>query len=434
MACLAQNKQTYPKQGKAGQKNTTLIQKQRQEVPMPGKNEPDHPLKWTSGEALVVMDWHTGKVLWSRRPDEPKFPASTTKIMTAILMLERTQPDERITAPKDVNKVGEASLHLAPDEVLTSMNLLKGILLRSANDGCYMAAVHIGGSVPKFSELMNQKAKQLGCKNTNFTNPNGLHEPDHKTTAYDLALMGRYAMQNPVFRKIVGHRRGIIQRSISTDTVLRSKNVYLDLDKTADGVKTGFTVPAGNTYVGSATRGGRRIITALLHAPLWAEDNAKMFDWAFANSRVELIHEKGAITQEELGTSRSIKVPLYIKYTAYACFTAGKSELSKKFEWLPNLVHPLKRNMRVGVWTLTDEDGFVQSFDVFAARDEQKAEEPTQVEQAWHRIQDSPTGFVAITGGVAGAGVLAVLAFIKTRNQRRQLAESKKLDGETKGN
>jgi D-alanyl-D-alanine carboxypeptidase len=235
-------------------------------------------------ESGVVIEAATGKILWSKNPEVSRFPASTTKIMTAILLIENCKLDEVIEAPKDIAKVKEASMHLKPGEKVKMKDMLYAIMLRSANDGCYAVAVHIAGTVDKFSEMMNERAKKIGCRNTHFHNPNGLNDPLHTTTALDLALMAREGMKYPLFREVVKTFRKQINRSENwADTWMTSKNKLLKKDLTADGVKTGYTVPAGHCYVGSATREGRQLITCILKGDKeWEKDHLALLDYGFS--------------------------------------------------------------------------------------------------------------------------------------------------------
>ncbi len=247
-----------------------------------------------SALSAVILDAETGRVLWTKNGDAPMFPASTTKIMTALLLIEHCKSSDVITAPKDVKTVGESSMHLQPGEQLTMRNLLWAIMLRSANDGCYMAAMHIGGSVPGFAKLMNDRAAAIGCTHTHFANPNGLHDPKHWTSAHDLTLIAREAFKEPLFAETVRTPKHQIARSLNQkDTWMVSKNKLLTLDPTADGVKTGYTVPAGHTYVGSATRGGHRLITGIMKSDHWQLDDEAMMGWAFANYDHVTVARKG---------------------------------------------------------------------------------------------------------------------------------------------
>jgi D-alanyl-D-alanine carboxypeptidase (penicillin-binding protein 5/6) len=236
---------------------------------------------FVSAQRAVVIDADSGRVLWARNPDSPAYPASTTKICTALVLAEACKPDETVKAPEGIEMVGEASLHLSSGEMMTAQDLLTGILLRSANDGCVAAAVHVAGSVPAFAEKMNQKAREVGCTHTNFVNPNGLHDPKHVTTAHDLAMLGRAALDVPRIAEIVRRRDGQIARSVvKGDVKLKSKNALLDLDPSCRGIKTGWTVPAGHCFVGAFERNGMRLVTATLASGDWKNDHLALATYA----------------------------------------------------------------------------------------------------------------------------------------------------------
>jgi D-alanyl-D-alanine carboxypeptidase len=144
-----------------------------------------------TAESAIVIEASTGKVLFEKDADAKRYPASTTKIMTALLFLENVKPGEMITAPFDVEEVTGSSLHLKPYEQVPAEDVLYALLLRSANDAAYSVALHIGGSERRFAQMMTERAAAMGCTSTNFTNPHGLHDPQHYTTARDLAIIGR---------------------------------------------------------------------------------------------------------------------------------------------------------------------------------------------------------------------------------------------------
>lgn len=235
-------------------------------------------------KSAIVVEEQSGKVLFELAADARRFPASTTKIMTALLLIERCRLSEMIVAPKDVETVTGSSLHLKPGERMAASEMLYGLMTRSANDGAYAVAKHISGSVEAFAKLMNERALKIGCTKTKFNNPHGLNDPLHSTSARDLSLMAREALKYPEFQRAARTRKIQISRSLnSEDTWLISKNKTLETDPTADGIKTGYTVPAGNCFVGSATRDGYRIITVVLASQDWKKDTADLMDWAFAN-------------------------------------------------------------------------------------------------------------------------------------------------------
>ena len=244
----------------------------------------DLPKLDVSAPSAIVISAETGQVLWSKDAETSRFPASTTKIMTALLLIERCQPDDVITAPKGIKNVKESSMHLEEGERVSAHDMLYALLLRSANDGCVAVADHISGSVPAFAVLMNARAKELGCTNTHFDNPNGLNDPKHTISAHDLAIIAREAMMHPEFRDVVRLTKHHITRSINQkDTWMLSRNKWLKKDPSADGIKTGWTIPAGHCYVGSATRHGFRVITVVMHSEHWEADHKKLLHWAYAN-------------------------------------------------------------------------------------------------------------------------------------------------------
>ena len=247
----------------------------------------------------IVIDADSGRVLFSKNADLRLHPASTTKIMTALLLAEKCQPDESIVAPADVKTVKESSMHLMPGEQVTAEEMMYALLLRSANDGCHSVALHISGSEAAFAELMNSRAKEIGCKNTTFVNPHGLTNAGHLTTAYDLAMMAREAMKNPLFAKVVGTQKHVLSRSLNLkDTLVENHDKWLWLDPRARGVKTGWTKPAGHCFVGCATENGITVITAIMKSDAWIHDQQAMVDWAFSNFEVRTLFKKGDVIDD----------------------------------------------------------------------------------------------------------------------------------------
>ncbi len=232
--------------------------------------------------SAILVEETTGRVLWSKNADQRCYPASTTKIMTAILMLEQIGPDAMITAPSTVKSVKPSSMHLQPGEQISMKNLLYGLMLRSANDGAVAAAHHISGSVAAFGQLMTKRAKEFGCTSTSFRNPHGLHDANHYTTARDLSLIARRAMSYPLLREVVRTPTWWLTRSMNQkDLLVESHNEMLTADLTYDGIKTGFTKPAGRCLVASATRDGMRLISVVLHAEDRNLDTKALIDWGF---------------------------------------------------------------------------------------------------------------------------------------------------------
>ena len=236
----------------------------------------------------VLMDVNSGKVLWGRNPDTHREIASTTKIMTAILLIEKGRQTDLVTAPPGIDKVEESSLHLTPGETIPLHDLLYAMLLRSANDTAVAGADYIAGSVPAFADLMNAKAKDIGATNTHFVTANGLYDPNHYSTAADLAKITRYAVLNlPEFNQIVRTQNYKVERSIHKDDswVKNTASKFLKEFPGADGVKTGYIHQAGHCFVGSATRNGWRMIAVALNSNQCREDVESILAYGFHNYR-----------------------------------------------------------------------------------------------------------------------------------------------------
>jgi D-alanyl-D-alanine carboxypeptidase (penicillin-binding protein 5/6) len=239
------------------------------------------------------MDVLTGDVLFNKEAYKRNPPASTTKIITAILGLELGHPYDVVTVSPKAAAVGESTIHLDPGEKLSLYELITGALIRSGNDACVAIAEHIAGSEQQFLNLMNKKALLLGARNTHFANTNGLPNKNHYSTAYDLALMASYGLQLPAFASII-HQKETNIHFLEPDSFMyiRNTNKLLWNYPFADGVKTGTTNAAGKCLVASATKEGRQLVATVLNAPDRFGDAKKLLEWGFENT--ELIRIAGA--------------------------------------------------------------------------------------------------------------------------------------------
>ena len=236
-----------------------------------------------SGEGAILIDRDTGQILYEKNPHLKLQPASTTKIMTGILAIEKGNMDDMATVDEEIVSLTDGShIALEPGEQLKFEDLLNALLIESANDAALAIAKHISGSIDDFVKLMNDKAKEVGALNTNFVNPNGLTADNHVTTAYDLSMMARYAMENDTFRSIVCNYTYTIPetnkktepRYLKSANKLLYSNQKINVDgkmvpikyEGINGVKTGYTVAAHNCLVASAERGKQRLIAVVLKA------------------------------------------------------------------------------------------------------------------------------------------------------------------------
>ena len=229
-----------------------------------------YPVNAVSARKALVLDGVTGRVLYEKNADQQSLIASTTKIMTALVVCERCNVLDRMRIPKEAVGIEGSSMYLKEGEILTIQELLYGLMLSSGNDAAVALAIYCGGTVEGFAELMNDKAHALGLQNTHFENPNGLDSPGHYSTARDLAVLAACAMENPIFYKTVSAKTVTVGQRY-----LRNHNKLLWQVPGADGVKTGYTKAAGRILVSSATRDGRRLICVTINDPNdWADHSA----------------------------------------------------------------------------------------------------------------------------------------------------------------
>ena len=254
------------------------------------------------GEAAILMDFDTKEILYEKNTNTKLYPASTTKIVTAILALELGNLNDIVTVDQEVIDLTDGShIALEPGENLTLEQMLNALLIQSANDAALSIAKHISGSIDGFVGLMNEKAKELGATNTNFVNPNGLHDDNHYSTVHDLALFSHYAMQNETFRKIVNtvryevpptNKKNESRYFHNTNKLLNNNTkIYVD-DKYvstkyegAYGIKTGTTSIAQSCLTSYAEKDGQRLIAVVLKSSVHGvySDTHKLLNYGFNN-------------------------------------------------------------------------------------------------------------------------------------------------------
>ena len=243
-----------------------------------------------SAERAIVMDACTGRVLYEKNADERSLIASTTKIMTALIVCEQCNVLDRMQIPKEAVNIEGSSMYLKEGEVLTVQELLYGLMLHSGNDAAVALAIYCGGTVEGFVGLMNDKARQLELENTHFENPNGLDAPAHYSTARDLAVLAAYAMENPIFAKTVS-----VKNISAGNRYLHNHNKLLWQVEGAEGVKTGFTKKAGRILVSSASRDGRRLIAVTIRDPDDWLDHKVLLDRGFSDFSHKQIVREGQV-------------------------------------------------------------------------------------------------------------------------------------------
>lgn len=242
-----------------------------------------------SAEKAILLDAQTGRVIFEKQADSRALIASTTKIMTALIVCEQCNVLDRVRIPKEAVGIEGSSMYLQEGEVLTIQELLYGLMLHSGNDAAVALAIYCGGTVEGFSQLMNDKARQLGMTDSHFENPNGLDSPGHYSTARDMAILSAYAMRNPIFAQTVSTKT-----VTAGDRMLRNHNKLLWRFEGADGVKTGYTKAAGRILVSSAIRQGRRLVAVTMNAPDDWNDHSDLLEQGFSGYSVRQIVNTGA--------------------------------------------------------------------------------------------------------------------------------------------
>jgi D-alanyl-D-alanine carboxypeptidase (penicillin-binding protein 5/6) len=245
-----------------------------------------------SSEGAVLMDADTGALLYSKNSETKYYPASITKLMTALLVAERTKLTDTVTFSKTATtnlEAGAVTLNMTEGDKLTVEQSLYGLMLKSANDVANGLAEHVSGSVSSFSQLMNAKAKELGCTNTNFVNPNGLNNSNHYTTPHDMALIARAAFNNNVVQKVcstVSYQIPATKKAGARTVTMGHKMINSSDSRYYPGVvggKTGYTSLAGNTLVTYAQKDGSRLIVVIMKSKSTHYDDTKaLLDYGFA--------------------------------------------------------------------------------------------------------------------------------------------------------
>ena len=248
-----------------------------------------------------MIDSETGDILFEKDSSKKLGMASTTKIMTGILAIENCKLDDVVTVSRHASYTEGSSIYTKEGERISVKTLIYGLLLKSGNDAAVALAEHMAGSEEAFADMMNEKAKKLGLKNTHFVNPHGLYDPEHYTTAYELAMLARYAMKNKTFAEIVNTVQYIEETDEQRDKhIVNNANKLIKMYEEADGIKPGYTPETGRTLVGSATKNGWRVITVTLNCADDWNEHKKMFDYAFENYNLVTVAVKG----ESVGTYR----------------------------------------------------------------------------------------------------------------------------------
>jgi D-alanyl-D-alanine carboxypeptidase (penicillin-binding protein 5/6) len=353
------------------------------ETPSPSTRRPE-----VSAESVVLVDIDSGQVLMAERPDLRRPIASTTKIMTALLVLEAVRPNDVVTASPNAASQTGAVLGLKPGEKITVRNLLYALLLQSANDAAVALAEHVAGDVERFLAEMNDRAHQLGARDTHFESPNGLDDRGY-SSARDMALLTVEAYRNPTFTEVVSRRAVNIPAPKGKPRHIQNRNAMLWLYPDAIGVKTGFTSAAGFCLVGAAERDGLRLAAVVLGAPEDAfSDAAALLDFGFETFERQLLIVEGERYGPLEVDGRVFPVAADVSLELLLRRAANPDEVVVQES---SLLLPLAAGERVGEVVVREgqrELGRVPLVTVEPVRPPREAEPPW-----WERAWDAVRGF-----------------------------------------
>ncbi|MFW5648583.1 MAG: D-alanyl-D-alanine carboxypeptidase family protein [Candidatus Alkaliphilus sp. MAG34] len=303
------------------------------------------------GRSAIVMDANVGRVMYERNIHTKLPMASTTKIMTALLAIENIPLDKKVKIHPEALGIEGSSIYLMANERIKAEDLIYGLMLRSGNDSAAAIAYEVSGSIEDFAKLMNERARKIGAKNTNFTNPHGLHEEDHYTTAYDLALITREALKNPTFKKVAKTKFWVAERE--GHKYFSNKNAILDICEGGDGVKIGYTMRAGRCLVASATRGNMQLITVTLNNYNWFDAATKLLDEGFNLYKPHALFDKGqTITRTRVLDGKNKEVSLNAHKDCVIPLTKGEKEKLLTVIDIPGVLHaPVGKGQNIGKMT-----------------------------------------------------------------------------------
>ncbi|MCR5610816.1 MAG: D-alanyl-D-alanine carboxypeptidase [Clostridiales bacterium] len=328
------------------------------------------PMIATNASAMAVIECETGQILACDNPDDRLPMASTTKIMTALVVLENCADSEIVEITKESVGIEGSSIYLSLGEKMTVKDLLYGLMLASGNDAAVALAVHVSGTVDGFVALMNKKAEEIGLKKTHFITPNGLHNDKHLTTAYELCLITREALKIPEFKEIVSTKYYTTSSGDKVRT-FKNKNSLLWSYNGAFGVKTGYTSAAGRCLVFGAERDGMTVVGAVLNCRPMFETAAKLLDRAFSDYSVEtIVPENTCVGKTFVENSPEKLLEVITKDSIITVMQkATESSFRTETEIFSPLTAPISKGETVGVLRVYSQDKLVGETDLIAGSD-----------------------------------------------------------------
>lgn len=299
--------------------------------------------------AAILINADTGEVLYERNADERMLIASTTKIMTALVVLENCGLDELVEIDSRSAGTEGSSMYLRSGETYTVEELLYGLMLASGNDAASALAIHAAGDIESFAELMNEKAEELGMAGTHFANPHGLDAEGHYSTARDMALLGACAMENEDFARIVSTKSVTVHGS-----EIYNHNKLLGMYSGCTGIKTGYTMAAGRTLVSCAERDGARYVCVTLDDRQDWDDHAALYDWAFENYEYVKVVDSDTTYRVNAVNGGTLYAGARAESDGYALLPKG-AEYELSLELPPFVVCPVRAGETAGRVIVTSE-------------------------------------------------------------------------------
>lgn len=325
-------------------------------------------------QAYVVIDSTTGEKIMGKNEDKVMYPASLTKIMTSLLLLESGKLNDKFPVSKEADAIGEASIYATEGEELSGKDLLYAMMLQSANDACYVVAEGISGTAENFYKLMTERAKELGATSSNFTSANGLHEEDHVTTAMDLALITKEALKYDEFREAMAAKTYTLTRTAEKGMrEVTNKNRMIfdkkpEYNQYAIGGKTAYTTPAGNCLMEVAKKDGMEIIVIAMKSGTIYPDTNKIINYAFDNFKSTPIVEKGEFVHEYNGTFMNLYTKEGVGVVAPISEGVKVENISTEIK-ISELPAEVKKDSKVGVIQSYINGKLYKEVDIFASQD-----------------------------------------------------------------
>jgi D-alanyl-D-alanine carboxypeptidase (penicillin-binding protein 5/6) len=336
-----------------------------------------------SAEAALLMDMKTGQILYQKNKDRRMYPASTTKILTALIVIKKGNLNDMVKVSHGAASADGSAVGLQEGEILKMEDLLYAMMLSSANDAAMAVAEHVGGSVEGFARLMNSEAQSMGAVNSNFANPHGLHDPNHYTTPGDLAIIAREAMKNSIFRKYAGTYSYHFKRNLPRPVNGIPQEDFVNLNrllwpgsafeyKGATGVKTGYTDEARRCLVSSAERGGRELLAVVMKTENSGvyQDSIALLDYGFNQFKQVLLADQGALAGGvKVRKGMEKEVPAVTAGSFSYNFPLGANSPVEKKARFEDVEAPVKKGQKVGTLFFLSGGREIGSVDLLADRD-----------------------------------------------------------------